>query len=156
MDEAAQVARHIISTAIHHYLNVLQGRDGATLYDLAQALDGLVESYHQVPDVEPDTVEGLAAPRADEGPIFEAAQAAFPDLDWYALATPKNGPEQEVGMSMAVADLTEIAADLIEVLWLFENASHNDASWQFRFGYQSHWGWHLHEVRTYLHTLAAW
>jgi hypothetical protein len=59
-------------------------------------------------------------------------------------------------MSIAASDLAEIASDLSEVLWLFENASHNDAVWDFRFGYQSHWGRHLHEVRTYLHDLAAW
>lgn len=156
MTEAENLVRDNITTAVHRYLNVLQGKQAATLYDLAKALDGLVATYHQVPDVEPDTSEGSAAPRIDERPIIDAATAAFPDLDWYALVDPEDGPDQEVGMSIAVGDLSEIAADLIEVLWLFENASHNDAVWEFRFGYQSHWGRHLHEIRTYLHGLAAW
>lgn len=59
-------------------------------------------------------------------------------------------------MSTAVGDLVEIAADLMEVLWLFDNASENDAIWQFRWGYRHHWGRHLHELRVYLHALAAW
>jgi len=156
MTDAQTLVRDDISTAIHRYLDVLKGKDGATLYDLAKVLDGLVSAYHRVPDVEPDTTESSAAPQADEKPIIDAANAAFPDLDWYALVDPQNGQEQEIGMSIAVGDLAEIASDLLEVLWLFENASHNDAVWDFRFGYQTHWGRHLHEVRTYLHGLAAW
>jgi len=123
---------------------------------LAKTLDRLVIVYHQTPNVEPDTTEGSAAPRTDEKPIIEAATAAHPDLNWYALVAPEDGPEQQIGMSIAAGELSEIAADLIEVLWLFDNASYNDAVWQFRWGYQFHWGRHLHEVRTYLHSLAAW
>lgn len=156
MAEADNLVRDNITQAIHHYLDVLQGRDGATLYDLAKALDGLVVTYHQVPDVEPDTSSGSAAPCIEEKPIIDAAAAAFPDLDWYAFVGPEDGPDQDVRMSIAVCDLAEIAGDLTEVLWLFENASHNDAVWQFRWGYQYHWGKHLHEVRPYLHDLAAW
>ena len=148
--------RDRIATAIGDYLAVLQGNGAATLCDLAKALDRLVMVYHETPDVAPDTSEGSLAPRVEEKPLIDAAAAAFPDLDWYALVDPQDGPDQKVGMSIAVGDLVEIAADLIEVLWLFENASHNDAVWQFRWGYQFHWGRHLHESRTYLHGLAAW
>lgn len=156
MGEAESFVRENICAAIRRYLDVLQGKDDATLADLAKALDGLVTTYHDVPDVEPDTSEGSTAPRAEERPIIDAATGAFPALDWYALVDPEDGPDQQVRMSIAVGDLAEIAADLIEVMWLFENASHNDAVWEFRFGYQTHWGRHLHEVRTYLHGLAAW
>jgi len=156
MTDAQAAVRDDISTAIRNYLNVLQGKGAPTLYDLAKALDELVSTYHRVPDVEPDTSDGSAAPQNDEKPIIDAANAAFPVLDWYALVEPEDGQEQEIGMSIAVGDLAEIASDLLEVLWLFENASHNDAVWEFRFGYQTHWGRHLHEIRTYLHGLAAW
>jgi hypothetical protein len=145
-----------ITAAIQHYLGVLEGKGGATLYDLAKALDRLVTTYHGTPDVAPDTTEVSAAPRVEEKPIIDAATAAFPDLDFYWLVDPDGGPEQQLGASYAVGDLAEIAADLVEVLWLFENASHNDAVWQFRWGYQYHWGKHLHELRPYLHVLAAW
>ena len=156
MANFASPVRENISVAIRRYLDVLEGKDGATLYDLAKALDGLVVAYHQTPEVEPDTVAASSAPTIDEARINGAASKAFPDLDWYALVDPQDGPDQKVGMSIATSDLAEIAADLSEVLWLFENAGHNDAVWNFRFGYQSHWGRHLHEVRTYLHGLAAW
>jgi hypothetical protein len=148
--------RSKITSAIENYLDVLQGKRGPKLSELAKALDRLVTTYHQTPAVGPDTAEGSAAPRIDERPIIDAATAAFPDLGWYALVDPEDGQDQRIGMSIAVGDLTEIASDLHEVLWLFENASHNDAVWQFRWGYQSHWGRHLHEIRPYLHGLAAW
>jgi hypothetical protein len=156
MTEAERLVRDEISTAVSRYLDVLQGEDGATLYDLAQALDGLVTTYHRVPSVEPDAIEVSAAPEVDEKAIIEAASAAFTDLGWYALVDPEQDEKQEIVMSIAVGDLAEIAADLLRVMWLFENASYNDAVWEFRFGYQFHWGRHLHEIRTYLHVLAAW
>ena len=156
MTDNNRAVRDDISTAIRRYLNVLEGSGGATLYDLAKALDELVATYHRVPDVEPDTTDASAAPRGDERAIQEAASAAFPDLDWYALVEPSEGEKQDVLLSSALGDLSEIAGDLMEVLWLFDNASHNDAVWEFRFGYQSHWGRHLHQVRPYLHELAAW
>src|SRR3546814_8597384 len=105
MTDAQTLIRDDISTAIRHYLDALEGKDGATLYDLAKTLDGLVSTYHRVPDVEPDTTEASAAPRSDERPIIDAANAAFPDLDWYALVDPQEGQEQAIGMSIAVGDL---------------------------------------------------
>jgi hypothetical protein len=156
MTDAERLVRDDISAASRRYLEVLQGKEHATLYDLAKALDELVATYHRVPEVEPDRIDGPAAPRTDERPIIDAAAASFPELDWFALVDPQAGEEQQVWLSMALGDLSEIASDLLEVLWLFENASHNEAVWEFRFGYRFHWGRHLHEVRTYLHALAAW
>ena len=144
-----------ITSAIHTYLTLL--RDGASspppLSDLARALDGLVQAYHATTDVEPDT-DGLAA-RVEERPLLDQAARAFPDLGMYALVEPDGGPDQQCGMSVAVGDLAEIAVDLTEILWLFEHRSYNDAVWQFRWGYQYHWGRHLHEVRIYLHVSYA-
>jgi hypothetical protein len=156
MTNTQYLVRENISSAIRRYLDALEGKNGATLHDLAKALDGLVVAYHQTPDVEPDTTDASLAPSVDEATISDAASEAVPDLGWYALVDPQGGQNQKIGMSIAVSDLAEIASDLSEVLWLFENAGHNDAVWDFRFGYQTHWGRHLHEVRTYLHDLAAW
>ena len=151
-------ARERITSAISEYLLVLQRKPVDSLKELgelARTMDRLVMCYHETPDVEPDTT-GSEGPREDEASLIEVATAAFPDLGWYALVDPADGPDQQVGMSIAVGDLAEIAADLKEVLWLFDNASANDAVWQFRWGYQHHWGRHLHELRVYLHALAAW
>lgn len=149
--------RETITAAITHYLAVLEGRDNPTLSDLARALDRLVMTYHSTEDVEPD---GDDDPHIDlleeELRIGKAAADAFPMLGWYAVADPEDEPDQKVAYSISIGDLAEIATDLRRVLWLFENASFNDAVWDFRFGYQTHWGRHLHELRPYLHALAAW
>ena len=150
--------RERITSVINQYLVVLQRKPADDLKgmgELARAMDRLVMCYHDTPDVGPNTTDS-EAPRIDEAPFIERATAAFPNLGWYALGDPQGDLDQQVGMSIAVCDLVEIAADLIEVLWLFDNASENDAVWQFRWGYQNHWGRHLHELRVYLHALAAW
>lgn len=149
-------AKEPIVSAIVRYLAVLGEQEGATLHDLAKSLDALVLAYHGSPSVEPDTIDEPRAPRVDEKLIIESISTAFPDLGWYALVEPDGDHDQEVVLSISSSDLAEIAVDLLEVLWLFEHASHNDAIWAFRFGYRSHWGRHLHELRTYLHALAAW
>jgi hypothetical protein len=72
------------------------------------------------------------------------------------LIDPTGGPDQETMCTFATSELAEIANDLTKVLWEFENGSEADAIWEFRFGYQVHWGEHLHRVRQYIHGLAAW
>jgi hypothetical protein len=42
MTNTQSLARENISSAIRSHLDALEGRDGATLHDLAKALDGLV------------------------------------------------------------------------------------------------------------------
>ena len=157
MAEHHSDARERISSAIQHYLSMLESEENGgvdRLAGLARALDQLVMVYHGTEDVGPDTES--VGPRGGERSYAEAAAATFPELGWYALVEPDRGTEQQVGLSVATGDLAEIAIDLEEVLWLFENASENDAVWQFRWGYQNHWGRHLHEIRVYLHSLAAW
>ena len=58
----------------------------------------------------------------------------------------------------AIDDLADIAKDLIQFMWFLDNVSLSDAIWDFRFGYQSHWGPHLHGLRAYLNSsrIAAW
>src|SRR3546814_10942329 len=107
MTDAQTLIRDDISTAIRHYIDALEGKDGATLYDLAKTLDGLVSTYHSVPDVEPDTADASAAPRSDERPIIEAANAAFPGSAWYALVDPQGEPDTATGMSSAGGQLGE-------------------------------------------------
>jgi hypothetical protein len=156
-DPNADVRERIV-TAIQDYLELIrpEGRRGdTTLAHLAQALDQLVSTYYAAPDVSPDTVDSCA-PCIDQRPYEESAAAAFPDLGWYAVAEPEGDMDQKVGLTIATSDLAEIAADLINVLWLFENASENDAIFDFRLGYQTHWGRHAHELRVYLHTMGAW
>jgi hypothetical protein len=122
---------------------------------LAVALDRLCAAYNQADDVEPDTEE-VDSPRADPQQFGEQAAASFPELGFYPEVDPLEGFEQEIGQGWGRDDLVDIAVDLTEVLWLLEQGRTNDALWTFRWGYQNHWGHHLHDLRRYLHKSLYW
>jgi hypothetical protein len=149
--------REKIETAIHRYLSLFEpGSTAFSLRDIAMALDDLVGVYFDTPDVEPETIDGPEAPRIDEATFAQNAARFFEKDDVIWLIDPEGGPHQEAMCTFATSELAEIACDLSRVLWEFENGSDADAIWEFRFGYQAHWGDHLHRVRHYLHLLAAW
>lgn len=141
-------------TAINDYLALLmeQADDEASrLVKLCEALDCLVIEYHRVPDVKPDTEE--LSPSVPYEPLAERASASFPELGHYADVEPQDGLKQEIALGDAIDDLADIARDLSGVLWHIERGAINDAYWEFRFGYQTHWGAHLHRLRRYLHSI---
>lgn len=124
---------------------------------LAVSLDNLVAVYFKTADVEPDS-EAEAPEKRYQGD-YAAAAKAFPELGLYPWIDVGGDPgEEEAGVADAIDDLADIAGDLQDVLWHFKNATIADGIWEFRFGYQSHWGVHLHRLRAYLHStkVAAW
>lgn len=87
--------RERITCVINEYLAVLQRKPVDTLEalgELARAMDRLVMCYHDTPNVGPDTSDS-EPPRVDETSLIEVATQAFPDLDWYALVDPEDGPK---------------------------------------------------------------
>lgn len=148
--------REKIEAAIHRYLSLFEPENtDSTLRDIAMALDDLVRVYFDTPHVEPDTIDGPEAPRFDEAAFGQSAARFFEKDDVIWLIDPEGGPDQEAMCTFATSELAEIAADLTSVLSAFENSSEADAIWEFRFGYQAHWGDHLHRVRHYLHGLSV-
>ena len=150
----------LIKGAIEVYLARLDrdpadGLDG--LRQLVLALDRLVAVYFQTEDIEPG--DEVDAPQKDYPNLYRRAADAYPELGLYPYADPGGDPgEDEPMVADAIDDLADIAGDLKEVLWHFENSSEANAIWEFRFGYQHHWGDHLHSLRNYLHSsrIAAW
>ncbi len=143
-----------IEGAIDSYLSLLcnEGAVGEPLERVRRlivALDRLVVAYHDSPDVEPSD-DKSQPPNSDHRRTMEQAAAAFPTLTWFAFVYPQDGFEQTVSSRDPILELSEIADDLLKVKWLAANADPADAIWDFRFGYQSHWGRHLHWVRAYL------
>ncbi|WP_299295408.1 DUF5063 domain-containing protein [uncultured Erythrobacter sp.] len=119
-------------------------------------MDGLVQVYFETPDVEPLSENPTEAPGIDEAAFSRNAARFFEGDDVIWLVDSKGGHDQDPVCTFATSELAEIANDLTKVLWEFKNGAEADAIWEFRFGYQSHWGDHLHRVRHYLHGLAAW
>lgn len=124
---------------------------------LAMSLDHLVAVYFRTGNVDPDSA--VEPPPKESTGYFGRFAAAFPELGLYPYAYPGGEPgEEECLVADAIDDLGDIAGDLDEVLWYFENSTVSEAIWHFRFGYQHHWGDHLHSLRNYLHSsrVAAW
>lgn len=127
------------------------------LRTLAISLDNLVAVYFETDDVEPDGE--VEPPPKDTARFLRQFAAAFPELGLYPYADPGGDPGEEIHLvADAIDDLGDIAGDLDEVLWYFENSTNSEAIWHFRWGYQNHWGEHLHSLRSYLHSsrIAAW
>jgi hypothetical protein len=137
-----------IHGACRGYLDLLGSASGephARQARLAEALDRLCAAYNQADDGEPDTEE-LDTPRAGPEQFGEQAAVSFPELSFYPIVDPLEGFKQEVGQGWGLDDLTDIAIDLTEVLWLLERGRINDGIWTFRWGYQSHWGLVRHRI----------
>jgi hypothetical protein len=84
------------------------------------------------------------------------AALRFPELGFYH--SPASVPfeaEEDPTLSLGdrIDDVADIAGELMEVVWRWENNGPADAVWYFRFSYEGHWGRHLHDLRRYLHAL---
>lgn len=127
----------------------------ARLRALAAALDRLSTVYHSLEDVEPTTVDTPAGNR-DHAAAYRRLGALFPEFGMYSEVEPEaayRGSLDETTMGDAVDDLADIAGDLSEVADLLDKGETQNAIWQFRFTYQSHWGRHLRSLQRYVHYL---
>src|SRR3546814_14547549 len=78
-------------------------------------------------------------------------ERCFPELGlygWSELEVQRGG---EVMVGDAIDDLADIYAELRGVAWLSAYSRTADVVWQFRNGFQTHWGRHLLDLRSYLH-----
>lgn len=114
---------------------------------LARSLDELALSYYDTPPGMPD--ENAPAPPE---PVFTHASVGsrFPELGLYGVANPSETAGSVI-VGDAIDDILDIARDLSEVIWRYENVGAEDADWHFRLLYQCHWGVHLRDLSRYLH-----
>lgn len=122
------------------------------LAKLASYLDELAQIFHETPAGAPTDTSVLAV-QPDYKELYSAIGARFPDLGLYATADPREVVMVKPEVGDAIDDLADIARDLCEVVWRWENNGPDDANCAFRFGYQAHWGRHLHDLRSYIHAL---
>jgi hypothetical protein len=138
---------------IERFLGLLRnpappGRD--SLENMAEALDRLSLAYRHTSERVAISAEPAEPPPSDHEPMHKLAAQAFPGLGFYACVSPEPDAS-EITMGDAIGDIAEIACDLQEVVWRWENIGPDDAIWEFRFGFQTHWGRHLQDLRRYLH-----
>ncbi len=82
------------------------------------------------------------------------AGSRFPNYGFYNIATDISVRigETVLGVGDAVNDLADIATDMYEVVWLWEHTMLENALWQYRWGYENHWGDHLRNLQLYVKT----
>ncbi len=136
--------------AIRRFLSLLDQGEPISEETLAYALDALALAYHDTPLGKPSGIK-TEPPQGDYKSVRRRVEGLFPDLGLYGIADPMKVPNEEALVGDAMDDISDIALDLTEVLWRWQNLGADDAHWHFRFGYQTHWGRHLHELRFYLH-----
>ena len=143
-----------IHKAITDYLSIFEGRielrDGQK-EKLLLALDRLALAYHFA-GCDFDGADYPEAPEPDLHHLRSITAALFPDFGYYNIATDisVNVGQTTLGVGDALNDISEIAAVMLEVNWLWKNASVENALWQFRWGYENHWGAHLRNLQLYI------
>ncbi len=116
---------------------------------LIDMLEVLQDIYESTPVAEP-TVWNGQTPDKDFQKYFMLIGQRFPELGYYPSASPSDPMSDKSSLGDAIDDLTDIAGELQEAVWLHENVSPQEANWHFRFSYETHWGEHLRNVLTYL------
>jgi hypothetical protein len=144
--------RAAIYEAIQGYLKIMDGSGASEdrLDELALALDRLALAYHFAHCEFEDS--DLDAPRDDYAELRRRASALIADPSPYnmVLDVSVNIGETEIGVGDTIDDLADIASDMQKVLWLWDHASVEIALWEFRWGYENHWGEHLRYLQLYL------
>jgi len=141
--------------AIERYLSLTLGDnepDHDRLQVLAWALDDLLLGLRSFPTAEP-TEDDAEPPQMDHQSVHAEVGRRFPELGFYPAADPLDLESEEVLVGDAVDDAADIAIDLAEVIWRWDHLSKDDAAWCLHFGFKTHWGQHLMDLRRHLHAL---
>jgi len=137
--------------AIRRFLLLLEAGAPPSNAELARALDELAMAYHEAPDGSPADDDRDPPGDDDIRTRRDRLGERFPDYGYYSFMDPLAPFDQDGLVGDAIDDLDEIAHELEDVIWRFENIGPDDAHWQFKFGYGAHWGRHLRELSLYLH-----
>lgn len=150
-----------VKIAVSHFLELVvngRGDERENIAALIVALDMLAWMQHVVEAPENLRSEEAGASGSQEAPEREYAKMRalvgqqFPSFGYYS--TPANPVDQNGEAEMitgdAVADLANIACELYEVAWRFQNAGTNDALRAFSDGYARSWRSHLRTLQWYI------
>ncbi len=116
------------------------------------ALDRLALSV-SIADYTFDEGKYPEAPRREYNVVRDIVSVNFPDCGYYnvPLEISEKIGESSLAVGDAIDDICDIARDMEEVLWCWENTSVDNALWHFRESFGSHWGKHLRDLQLYLY-----
>jgi hypothetical protein len=153
-----KIDRQEIHSSILNFLELLENGESEIPTEVEQlelALDKLALISHFLDDIADDEKEYPEPPIRNYSRWRELSGKRFPGLGYYNIPSTisVSGGEAEIHTADALDDLADIANELSEIVWRWQNHSENDALWHLRFSYKSHWGSHLRSLQIYLHAL---
>lgn len=132
--------------AAKSYVDMIESRPPDST-DFLRSVEGplarLVASAIELPDAEPTLSE--PAPRDTRVPEGLLELIGDADIYWDIFDPAKTLVEPEVGAGSLTDDLGDVYLDLKRGLALWDRALAADAVWEWKFGFQTHWG--LHAIR---------
>ncbi len=146
------MSKNTLRDTIREFLDLVENSSDSAPENeraLSFLLDQLGMATHAAKPTAPLTDSN--APEREYKVLRERIVSRFPNYGLYREAGTE--PDDEFLVGDAIDDLTDIAIDLSEVEWLWDNAGETDAMWQFHFGFESHWGSHLRGLQWYVHEL---
>ena len=143
------MSRSEIQPLIEDYLAIVNGEvasDTPPEAALIPCLDRLaIAANKPIPD---DCGSDVDAPREDYQSLHAEIGPRFENCGLYQAGSLQLGDDI---VGDAIDDICDIAKDLLEVKWLFENVGDKEAIWMFHWGWHFHWGAHLRSLQWYLH-----
>ena len=116
---------------------------------LIEMLEALKLVGENTPQTDPSDWDG-ELPKDDFLTLYTKLGAKFPEYGYYPDTAPGDPNADKSSLGDAIDDLCDIARDLAEAIWLYENVSEAEAKWHFKFSYEIHWGEHLAKLLLYL------
>ena len=149
-----KIDRQEIHSSVFNFLKLLNNKcNENSIEPLELALDKLALIYHFIGEVPDDENEYPEPPNRDYSGWREKIAKNFPKFGFYNIPSTiseKIG-EAELHIGDAIDDLADIANELSDFVWRWENNSENNALWHLRYSYEIHWGSHLRSLQMYLH-----
>ena len=151
-----KIDRQEIHSSILHFLELLKNENiNRSIESLELALDKLAVIYHFIGEIPDDETEYPESPNPDYSRWREIIAKHFPKFGLYNIPSTisKNIGEAKLHTGDAIDDLADIANELSDFVWRWENNSENNALWHLRYGYEIHWGSHLRSLQMYLRAI---
>ena len=149
------MSRDEIKQTIDDFLSLVEKGCGSTEENEAKLkllLDKLALAQHFAA-YKFDETDYADAARKDYGDLRKLVSAQFPKYGMYNIAEDVSvnvGAGKETIVGDAIDDLADIAKDLYEAKFCWENNSPDDGLWHFKFNFDSHWSHHLRGLQIYL------
>jgi hypothetical protein len=149
-----RMSRDEIKQTVDDFLSLVEKGCGSTEENevkLKVLLDKLALAQHFV-TYKFDEKDYVEAPQRAYEDLRKLVTAQFPNYGYYNVAedvTKKVGESRAI-VGDAIDDIADIAGDLYEVKWCWENNSPEDGLWHFKNNFESHWSWHLRGLQIYL------